>query len=108
MRPFVYERPADVAHAIHPAEERSAHRPPTLASAQYLAGGTTILDLMKLDVMRPERLVDINGIDPALTRIERRADGLHLGALVRMAEAAVHPDIVRDYPAIAQALDLAA
>jgi xanthine dehydrogenase YagS FAD-binding subunit len=108
MRPFVYERPADVAHAIHAAEDASAHRPPTLASAQYLAGGTTILDLMKLDVMRPERLVDINGVDPALTRIERHADGLHLGALVRMAEAAEHPAIMRDYPAIAQALDLAA
>jgi xanthine dehydrogenase YagS FAD-binding subunit len=108
MRPFAYERPDTVANALRAAGEAAARVPPTMAPSQYLAGGTTILDLMKLDVMRPERLVDIGGVDPGLSRIERRADGLYLGALVRMAEAAAHPEVARDYPAIAQSLVLAA
>ena len=73
-----------------------------------LAGGTTLLDLMKLDVMRPEVLVDINSLDPAGIRIERRADGLYLGAFVTMAVAAEHPEIRWNYPVVAQSLDLAA
>jgi xanthine dehydrogenase YagS FAD-binding subunit len=100
MRPFVYDRPGDVAAAVQAAG--------AAADAHYLAGGTTILDLMKLDVMQPARLVDINGIDPALTRIERRANELHLGALATMADTAVHPDVARDYPMIVQSLELAA
>jgi xanthine dehydrogenase YagS FAD-binding subunit len=79
-----------------------------MAQAQYLAGGTTILDLMKLDVMRPEMLVDINRVDPAGSRIERRADGFHLGAFATMAEAGDHPDIRQNYPVVAQSLELAA
>lgn len=82
--------------------------PPTLAPAQFLAGGTTILDLMKLDSMRPSALVDINDLARDHAAIEAGADGLRLGALARMAEAADHPAVRRDYPVIAQALDLAA
>jgi xanthine dehydrogenase YagS FAD-binding subunit len=79
-----------------------------MAPAQFLAGGTTILDLMKLDVMRPDVLVDIGDIGPAGQAIEERADALYLGALVTMAEAAEHPAVQRNYPVIAQALDFAA
>ena len=57
---------------------------------------------------RPEVLVDINSLDPAGIRIERRADGLYLGAFVTMAVAAEHPEIRRNYPVVAQSLDLAA
>ena len=92
--------------------ERSA--PPRRGDAatprrQFLAGGTTLLDLMKLDVMRPERVVDINGLAAralARSRPDRRRPAL--GALVRMADAADHPEIRRDYPVIAQSLQLAA
>ena len=76
---------------------------------QFLAGGTTLLDLMKLDVMRPDRLVDINALaDTPAGRIDAGERGLRLGALVRMADAAGHPAVQRDYPVIAQALQPAA
>lgn len=76
---------------------------------QYLAGGTTLLDLMKLDVMRPGRVIDINHLaDGRMGRIEFSSDGLFLGAMVRMADAADHADIQRHYPVIAQSLQLAA
>src|SRR5207302_1957379 len=75
----------------------------------YLAGGTTLLDLMKLDVMRPTAVVDINALHSTpLGRIEAAATGLRLGALVRMTEAEEHPVIRRDYPVLAQSLKLAA
>jgi xanthine dehydrogenase YagS FAD-binding subunit len=61
---------------------------------------------MKLDVARPATLVDVNDLE--LGRIESGAKGLHLGALVRMADAAKHGAVQRDYPVIAQALALAA
>jgi xanthine dehydrogenase YagS FAD-binding subunit len=68
-----------------------------------------LIDLMKLDVMRPTHVVDINALHESdLGRIDIGAKGLRLGALVRMAEAADNPDIVRNFPAIAQSLQLAA
>ena len=84
--------------------------PPTQAASQFLAGGTTLLDLMKLDVMRPQTLIDINGLKQPgdRGRIESSAEGIRFGALVSMAEAAEHPAVLRDYPVIAQTLKLAA
>jgi len=77
--------------------------------AQFLAGGTTLIDLMKLDVMRPEVVIDINALERTpLGRIDADASRLRLGALVRMADAADHPVVRRDYPVIAQSLMLAA
>ncbi len=98
MRSFAYHRAEDAAGAVHAF---SGH-------AQFLAGGTTLLDLMKLDVMRPEIVVDINGLKNDHSAIVANAQGLRLGALARMADAAEHPDIRRDYPVIAQSLKLAA
>ena len=112
MQPFAFERAASPAAAVRTAA--AARAPSALASgtqylAQYLAGGTTLLDLMKLDVMRPQTVVDINGLaDGALGRIEATPAGLRLGALVRMADAAEHPAVGRDCPMIAQSLKLAA
>src|ERR1700721_106749 len=65
MQPFAFERAASPAAAVRTAA--AARAPSALASgtqylAQYLAGGTTLLDLMKLDVMRPQTVVDINGL----------------------------------------------
>ena len=68
-----------------------------------------MVDLMKLDVMRPSALIDINPLQRThLGRIEFGPNGLRLGALVRMAEAADHPGIRNQYPVIAQSLQLAA
>jgi xanthine dehydrogenase YagS FAD-binding subunit len=107
MRPFLYQRAGDLADAVDTAG-RGPRVPPTMAATQYLAGGTTILDLMKLDVMRPEVLVDITAMGPNGRRIEQRGDALAVGAFVTMAEAAEHPAIKRDYPMIVQSLELAA
>src|SRR5260370_15571510 len=64
---------------------------------------------MNLDVMRPPRVVDINGLEqPALGGIDADQGALRLGACVRMADAAEHDIIRRDYPVIAQSLTLAA
>jgi len=106
MQPFTYERVDTTTAAIAAFGQAT----PAFASAsQYLAGGTTLIDLMKLDVMRPQTLVDINALDrTALGRIEATGQGLRLGALAHMSEVADHPLITRDYPMIAQSLQLAA
>lgn len=95
MRPFSFSRAGDAAEAVR-------------AGGTYLAGGTTLLDLMKLDVMQPARLVDINDLSRQFGDIQYGPEGLRLGAMVHMAEAARHPDILRHYPVIAQSLTLAA
>ncbi len=103
MRPFVYERVGDWAAATQAAGRLGS------APASYLAGGTTLVDLMRLEVMRPERVIDINALhDSRYGRIEFGQNGLRLGALVRMADAADHPGVQRHCPVIAQALQLAA
>ena len=80
---------------------------PLQAPEQFLGGGTTMLDLMKLYVMRPQALVDVSHIG-GLDTIEETDAGLRLGALVTMAEGSRDPRVVRDYPMVAQALALAA
>jgi xanthine dehydrogenase YagS FAD-binding subunit len=74
---------------------------------QFLGGGTTLLDLMKLDVMRPGKLVGITGI-PDLAGIEIGADSIRFGALTRMAEAANNAQVRQLYPVLAETLLLAA
>lgn len=102
MRPFQYQRADTLEGAVKAAGTGGT-------TSQFIAGGTTLSDLMKLDVMRPERLVDVNpAAGGSAGRIEATKSGLRLGALVRMAEAAEHPAILADYPVIAQALQLAA
>lgn len=107
MRPFVYERAQTVPDALEAFPAASGA--PTRAPAQFLAGGTTLIDLMKIDVMRAEVLVDINALERTpMGRIEPAGGGMRLGALARMTAAAEHPIIKRDYPVIAQSLQLAA
>jgi xanthine dehydrogenase YagS FAD-binding subunit len=108
MRPFVYVR-ADDAAAVSQAfgGDSSPAGPPTSAETQFIAGGTTILDLMKLDVMRPSALIDINAV-AGLEGIEQSSDGLRLGSLAKMANVARHPFVLRQYPVIAESLALAA
>lgn len=100
MRPFLYAHAADRAQALRLAAAS--------ANTHFLAGGTTLVDLMKLDVMRPATVVDINALARDHGEIVAERDGLRLGALARMSDVAEHPVVRRDYPAIAQSLDLAA
>ena len=106
MRPFDYVRAADVPDAVRAAAGPAGA--PTAAPAQFIAGGTMMLDLMKLGSMQPSRLVDINALETQHGRIEATPQGLRLGALVRMAQAADDPSVGRDYPVIADTLKLAA
>jgi len=95
MNRFEYARPATLAEAV------AAGAAP---GAAYLAAGTNLMDLMKGDVMRPGRLVDISRL-PGLDRIERLSDGsVRIGALVRNADLAYDTDFARRFPAVAEAL----
>ena len=101
MRAFAYDRaPSDVA-AIQ-AASMLAQLPPIQGRApvEYLAGGTTLVDLMKLDVMRPAKVVDLGALAGAHDAISVSPDGVRLGAMVKMATAADHPEIVKTYPVI--------
>lgn len=73
------------------------------ATVRFVAGGTTLVDLMKLTVERPQTVVDINGLP--LDKIERLPDGgLRVGALVRNSDLAHDPTVMRDYAVLSQAL----
>ena len=72
------------------------------AGSAYLAGGTTLVDLMKLDVMTPAHVVDINRL--ALCGIDAGRHGLRIGALERMSDVAAHRRVAADYPVLVQAL----
>ncbi|MEY2411037.1 MAG: xanthine dehydrogenase YagS FAD-binding subunit [Verrucomicrobiota bacterium] len=111
MRALTFQKAASADNAVQAALAAApqAGVAATAAPGQFIAGGTTILDLMKLDVMRPQTLIDINPIGPgANDGIEVTAAGIRFDALVRMSRAAEHPAILRDYPVIAQSLQLAA
>ena len=70
--------------------------------ARFYAGGTTLIDLMKSDVERPRRVVDISRLP--LTSIERRGDVVRIGALARNSDVAYDPLIAQNFPAVSEAL----
>jgi xanthine dehydrogenase YagS FAD-binding subunit len=109
MRSFAYQAPHDIETAVASAAFAPDDKVPTRAGTQFIAGGTNLIDYMKLGVASPARLIDVNQLaEPELRRIGVDANGLRLGALVRMADAEEHRDIKRDYPVIAESLRLAA
>jgi xanthine dehydrogenase YagS FAD-binding subunit len=109
MRSFLYQRATDPSMAAQAlSAAATANDPLTKATAQPLAGGTTLIDLMKLDVMRPTAIVDINPLAQGWSAIEPGGDSLRLGALAKMSDVAAHDDIQRNYPVIANSLKLAA
>jgi xanthine dehydrogenase YagS FAD-binding subunit len=109
MRPFAYQRVTDAPAAVQAlATAASSNDPLTVAAVQPLAGGTTLIDLMKLDVMRPSTVVDINPLSASWSKIDLEGGNLRLGALARMSDVAAHPGIQRNYPVIADTLKLAA
>ena len=94
MRPFEYVRAADAASGTAAV----AASP----QAKFLAGGSNLLDLMKEDVERPTRLVDITRLP--LRQIQRTRSGLSIGALATNTETANHPLIRENYPLLTQAI----
>lgn len=88
------------------ATDESAALEAGAGGARYIAGGTTLVDLMRQTVERPERVIDINGLP--YRDIELGTDRLRVGALVRMAELADHPGVREQFPVITQALELSA
>jgi xanthine dehydrogenase YagS FAD-binding subunit len=106
MQPFTYDRANDLIQASRLGRDTAQGQ--TDAPVQFLAGGTTLIDLMKLDVLRPQRVVDISALRSSYAAVEANPDGLYLGAFATMSKVADHPDVRREYPAIADSLKLAA
>lgn len=95
MRPFSYER------VTTPAEAASAAA--RTQGAKFIAGGTNLLDLMKLEIEAPTHLIDVNGI--GLDRIEPTVEGgLRIGALVRNTDLAADKRVRKDYALLSRAL----
>ncbi|MGO7610477.1 xanthine dehydrogenase family protein subunit M [Rhizobium ruizarguesonis] len=95
MRAFTYER----ASSVEAAAKAAASNPET----KFIAGGTNLLDLMKLEIETPAHLIDVNGL--GLDKIESTPEGgLRIGALVRNTDLAAHETVRRDYGLLSRAL----
>jgi xanthine dehydrogenase YagS FAD-binding subunit len=95
MKSFTYERARSPAEAAAAAAHHDG--------AKFIAGGTNLLDLMKLQIETPAHLVDVNGL--GLDKIEPTNEGgLRIGALVRNTDLAAHPTVRRDYGVLSRAL----
>src|SRR3954467_12016180 len=98
MHPFTLERPRDLSSAL--AFRAQAGR--NDAAAEYIAGGTDMVQLLQEHVRRPDRLVSLAGLLD--NRIDVGPQGLRLGAVATMAEVAAHPAVVEQFPVISEAL----
>src|SRR5262245_9430920 len=95
MISFQYSRASNVADAVR---QKTA-----TPGAKFIAGGTNLIDLMKMDVERPVKLIDVSKLP--LDKVEETADGgLRIGALVRNSDLAYHPLVERRYPMLSSAL----
>jgi len=101
MHTFEFVRPKDSAAAVGlAAQTKTAQQG---AQVRFVAGGTTLLDLMKLNVETPSRLLDINRLP--LSTVEAAPDGgLKIGATVRNSDLAHHPRVQQDYAVLSQAI----
>jgi xanthine dehydrogenase YagS FAD-binding subunit len=94
MMPFAFVRAVNNESAIHEASTKGS---------KFIAGATNLLDLMKLDIEKPDKVVDINRL--SLHKIETLPNGnLLVGALVKNSELAYHPEIIKRYPLISEAI----
>jgi xanthine dehydrogenase YagS FAD-binding subunit len=101
MQTFEFSRPADAAAAVATAAKSKTSQQG--ADVRFVAGGTTLLDLMKLNVETPARVLDINRL--RLDKVEAAADGgLKIGATVRNSDLAHHPTVQKGYLVLSQAL----
>src|ERR671923_443477 len=98
MHPFTLERPRD----LPPSRALRARAGRTDAPAEYIAGGTDMVQLLQEYVRRPERLVSLAGLLD--NGIDVGPQGLRLGAAATMAEVAAHPAVVEQFPIISEAL----
>jgi xanthine dehydrogenase YagS FAD-binding subunit len=95
MRPFTYERAASPQAAVKAAAETPG--------ARFIAGGTNLLDLMKLDIERPTHLVDVSRLP--LARLDATSDGgLRIGAMATNSQVAAHAEVRARYPVLAQSI----
>jgi xanthine dehydrogenase YagS FAD-binding subunit len=95
MKPFSYEQAKDVPDALRAVAGR--------ANAKFIAGGTNLIDLMKVRVETPDHLVDVNQLP--LARIEQTSEGgLRIGALVRNSALAGDPRVRKGYPVLSEAV----
>jgi xanthine dehydrogenase YagS FAD-binding subunit len=97
MYPFVFTKASDTREALNAGRD----------GGRYIAGGTTLVDLMRETVERPETLVDITGLPLSEITVTERG-GLRVGALVTMSEAAAHAKVRTLYPVVSEALELSA
>ncbi|MEU6419180.1 FAD binding domain-containing protein [Streptomyces spiralis] len=97
MYPFSYTRVSDTREAVTAGRH----------GGRYIAGGTTLVDLMRETVERPGTLIDISSLPLREVTVTERG-GLRIGALVTMAEAAANPKVRTLYPVVSQALELSA
>src|SRR5215475_4958760 len=101
MKTFEFIRPSDTTAAI--AKAALAKTAQQGAEVRFIGGGTTLVDLMKLNVETPARVLDINRLP--LDQIEATPDGgLKIGATVRNSDLAHHPTVQRDYAVLSQAI----
>lgn len=101
MHTFEFIRPADPAAAITAAAQSKTAQQG--ADVRFMGGGTTLIDLMKLNVETPARILDINRLP--LNKVEDTPDhGLRIGATVRNSDLAYHPRVQRDYSVLSQAI----
>jgi xanthine dehydrogenase YagS FAD-binding subunit len=96
MQPFAYLRPSSAPEAVA-AYIRAG------AGAKYIAGGTTLYDLMKLDIERPRQVIDIAAIQ-GLDKIDTSGDQLRFGALASMTDVASNMTVRREYPVLSESL----
>jgi xanthine dehydrogenase YagS FAD-binding subunit len=96
MQPFTYTTPRTLADAIAAFGQAGP-------DASYIAGGTSLYDVMKLDIVRPRHLIDVSALE-GLDAIETTRDQLRFGALARMSTVATDKAVVRDYPVLAESL----
>src|SRR3954451_5949961 len=98
MQPFTLERPRDLATALAFGAQAGRND----ATAEYIAGGTDMVQLLQEYVRRPDRLVSLNGLLD--NRIEVGPQGLRLGAAATMADVGADRNVVEHFPVIAEAL----
>src|ERR671932_1592166 len=98
MHPFTLERPRDLAAVLAFGAQAGRNDAP----AEYIAGGTDMVQLLQEYVRRPEQLVSLAGLLD--NRVEAGPQGLRLGAAATMAEVAAHPVVIEKYPVLSEAL----
>jgi xanthine dehydrogenase YagS FAD-binding subunit len=95
MKSFTYERASSLQQAVNACASREG--------ARFIAGGTNLLDLMKLEIETPQHLIDVNGL--GLDKITATKEGgLRIGAMVRNTDLAAAPQVRRDYAVLSRAL----